>query len=288
MCRFLAYRGNTPLLLKELLEVPVNSLINQSKRAKEGLHGINADGFGIAWYDQDVDSTPGVFKSVQPAWNDQNLMHLARKVQSKCFLGHVRASTVGDVTLNNCHPFTYENYAFVHNGTIRHFSETRRDLTNELEDHFFNEIKAQTDSEHLFALIMHFLHLDPKKCLESAVKHSFEWVTENQKDKDNTYFARLNICITDGTELISTRYVTKDAESLSLYYATKHFDAHFAEHSSEDTSDLNTYTVIASEPLSDYTKEWKEVPDNHYIYIDANKKMHIKSFFDRQAEAKAS
>ncbi|HBN22737.1 MAG TPA: class II glutamine amidotransferase [Holosporales bacterium] len=278
MCRFVAYIGNTPLLLKELLEAPENSLISQSRQAKKSSHIINADGFGIAWYDQNVDSTPGVFKSIQPAWNDKNLLHLSHKVRSKCFLGHVRASTVGDVTLNNCHPFTYKDYTFVHNGTICHFDKTRRALTNELDDHFFNEIKARTDSEHLFALMMHFLHLDPKKSLEGAMKRSFEWVVNNQKDKNKTHFSRLNICITDGKELISTRYATKNESSFSLYYATKHFEAPFSEQSLKEASASNIYTVIASEPLSDYTKEWKKVPANHYIHIQADQKMHIKPF----------
>ncbi len=283
MCRFVAYIGNTPILLKELLEAPKNSLINQSKQAKEGLHGINADGFGVAWYDHGVESTPGVFKSIQPAWNDSNLDHLARKVKSNCFLGHVRASTVGDVTLNNCHPFTCGDYSFVHNGTIRHFSDTRRALTTELEDVFFNEIHAQTDSEHLFALIMHFLHLDEKRSLEGAVKQSFEWVRKNQEGMDAEHFSRLNICLTNGKEMIATRYVTKGIEPLSLYYATKHFDAPFSESTPEETPDSSEYTVIASEPLSDYAKEWKEVPNNHYLYINETHQMHVKSFDDTTA-----
>jgi predicted glutamine amidotransferase len=161
----------------------------------------------------------------------------------------------------------------------------RRALTNELSDHFFNGIKAQTDSEHLFALIMNFLHLDPKKCLESAVKRSFQWVTDNQKDKDKTHFARLNICITDGTEFIATRYVTKNETSFSLYYATKNFDIPFAESSSDTTLDPSTYTVIASEPLSNDTKEWKEVPKNHYIHVDAHQKVHLKSFSNKQEKS---
>lgn len=278
MCRFLAYSGHTSLLLKELLEIPANSLISQSKQARKGSHIINADGFGIAWYDQNIDPTPGVFKSIQPAWNDKNLLHLSQKVRSRCFVGHVRASTVGDVTLNNCHPFTYKNYAFVHNGTIRHFDETRRALTNELDDHFFNEIKAQTDSEHLFALIMHFLHRDPDKSLENAIKRSFEWVTENQKYKGKEHFARLNICITDGKELISTRYVTKNEDSFSLYYATKHFKSPFTKLPPKDIPNPTSYTVIASEPLSAQSKEWEKVPENHYIHIDEKQKMRLKSF----------
>ena len=109
MCRLIGYRGKTSISLSELIEKPENSLIKQSLETKLGKKGINADGFGISWYNQDIDNTPGIFKSTQPAWNDNNLKHLCNKLLSNCFLGHVRASTVGDVTINNCHPFSYKN-----------------------------------------------------------------------------------------------------------------------------------------------------------------------------------
>ena len=154
MCRFVAYLGKKSILLNELLVKPKNSLINQSRDAKEGRLGLNADGFGLGWYSHEIDKIPGVFKSTQPAWNDNNLKHLANKIKSSCFLAHVRASTVGDIVLNNCHPFSYHEYAFVHNGTIRFFDKIKRQIINELDDIIFSEIKAQTDSEHLFFLIM--------------------------------------------------------------------------------------------------------------------------------------
>jgi glutamine amidotransferase len=157
MCRLVAYLGVKPILLGELIEKPENSLINQSKSAKNGCHIVNADGFGLSWYDQEVDNKPGIFKSIQPAWNDKNLSHIAQKVASNCFLGHIRASTIGDVTFNNCHPFSYQEYSFAHNGTIRQFEKLRRDLINFIDEELFLSIKAQTDSEHLFFLIMHFL-----------------------------------------------------------------------------------------------------------------------------------
>jgi ergothioneine biosynthesis protein EgtC len=274
MCRFVAYSGVNPILLKEIIADPENSLINQSKQAREGLHGINADGFGIAWYNQNIDPTPGVFKSIQPAWNDRNLHHIVRKIETNCFLGHVRASTVGDVTLNNCHPFTYENYSMVHNGTIRQFLALRRDLTDELDDVFFNHIKAQTDSEHLFALIMNFLHKDPARSLEQAVKKAFIWVEKNQAKRDEEHFSRLNIGITDGKEMIITRYVTKGYDPLSLYYASKTYRSDSTPTTSCDT----LRTLVASEPLNDFAHDWTEVPSNHYLHITPDHQMVIKGF----------
>ena len=66
MCRFVAYLGKRPVLLDSILDAPENSLISQSRHAREGLYGLNADGFGIAWYQHSVDNLPAVFKSILP------------------------------------------------------------------------------------------------------------------------------------------------------------------------------------------------------------------------------
>ncbi len=49
MCRFAAYLGE-PLLINEVISKPKDSLIKQSSAALESDVTINADGFGIGWY----------------------------------------------------------------------------------------------------------------------------------------------------------------------------------------------------------------------------------------------
>ena len=49
MCRWLAYSGS-PLLLKEALYGPANSLIEQSLHSQLGAETTNGDGFGVGWY----------------------------------------------------------------------------------------------------------------------------------------------------------------------------------------------------------------------------------------------
>ena len=144
MCRLVAYFGKEKILIQDLLVTPENSLIKQSHRAREGGHGINADGFGIAWYDFSLDHKPGLFKSIQPAWNDYNLKHLARKISSNCFLAHVRASTVGDVLQSNCHPFAYKEFSMVHNGTIRNFNQYKMQFIEKMGVELFLKIKGNT------------------------------------------------------------------------------------------------------------------------------------------------
>lgn len=262
MCRFVAYLSQQPIILDTIIEKPVNSLVDQSRQAREGKLGLNADGVGIAWYDHKIDSLPGVYKSIQPAWNDQNLHHLTRKIQSTCFLGHVRASTVGDVNLYNCHPFTYEQFSFVHNGTIRCFDQIKRSLLRSLSDESFALINGQTDSEYFFALLIDTLYKKDifshhNQTLEQMEKAVISTIQYTNKLIHDTAFSRLNTAFTDGKRLIATRYVSDKTESsLSLYYCT---------HTHESGE---AYIIVASEPLTDYFQEWSEVPENHMITID--------------------
>ena len=77
MCRWLAYSGS-PILLKEALYTPAHSLIDQSLHSRLGAETTNGDGFGVGWYGDAP--TPGVFHSIEPAWNDHNLRELANHV----------------------------------------------------------------------------------------------------------------------------------------------------------------------------------------------------------------
>ena len=80
MCRWLAYSGD-PVLLDELLYKPKNSLIVQSLHSRLGAETTNGDGFGVGWYG--AQPTPGLFHSVEPAWNDRNLRELATHVADR-------------------------------------------------------------------------------------------------------------------------------------------------------------------------------------------------------------
>ena len=128
MCRFLAYKGH-PVLMADLLTRSEQSLIRQSFKAREREEPLNGDGFGVGWYAFEIDPTPCVFTSVQPAWANRNLQRLADKIQSTCLFAHVRAASPGSpVTELNCHPFQYGNLLWMHNGRIAGFRQIRRAL----------------------------------------------------------------------------------------------------------------------------------------------------------------
>ena len=119
MCRWLAYSGS-PILMKDVLYRGTNSLVDQSLHSRLGAEPTNGDGFGVGWYG--APDTPGVFHSIEPAWNDQNLRELAGHISSPLFFTHIRAAIGSAVQQTNCHPFRHDNWLFMHNGYINEFA----------------------------------------------------------------------------------------------------------------------------------------------------------------------
>jgi glutamine amidotransferase len=104
MCRWLAYYG-APVLIHDALYTPHHSLIDQSYDSKLGAETTNGDGVGIGWYSSEP--TPAVFRSIEPAWNDQNLSEITAHVRSPLFFAHIRAAIGSPVQQTNCHPYRH-------------------------------------------------------------------------------------------------------------------------------------------------------------------------------------
>ena len=125
MCRWLAYSGS-PVSIEDLLYRPEHSLIDQSLHSRLGAETTNGDGFGVGWYGEA--DTPGVYRSIEPAWNDRNLRDLSAHIRSPLVFAHIRAAIGSAVQETNCHPFRYGKWLFMHNGFIGDFQKVRRDL----------------------------------------------------------------------------------------------------------------------------------------------------------------
>ena len=103
MCRFVLYHG-PELTLELLTTLPKHSIVHQSYKSELRSEPLNGDGFGIAWYSPEHSPEPAVFRSITPAWSNQNLANVARVTSSKTILAHVRAASPGlPVIETNCH-----------------------------------------------------------------------------------------------------------------------------------------------------------------------------------------
>lgn len=273
MCRFIAYSGQ-PILLEKVLLRPANSLIKQSMQAKESDVRTNGDGFGLGWYVPHIDNEPGLFTSISPAWNDQNLLHLTHKIESPCFFAHVRAASAGGVTQYNCHPFIHRQWMFMQNGGLNDFIDVKRHLRHLLDDDIYNWIQGETDSEHIFAL---FLQLAKKHDLKetTVVVNVLKETFATLKDLINKYGKKgpsyYNLCLTDGNRIFTCRYSTDTSEYLSLHYLTEHTLVRDKDmRNIEQNDDETPFVLIASERLTIFNEEWVDVPKNNIMAVDNN------------------
>ncbi len=275
MCRYVAYLGKDPIILSEILQKPENSLIDQSRAARETDMTLNGDGVGIAWYNHSIDATPALYKSILPAWNDKNLTHIANKVRSTCFLGHVRSSTIGNVNLENTHPYIYQQYAFVHNGTIEDFDKLKYSLHKLLKQDVFNAIHGQTDSEHLFMLLMHYLNQSmanaTTKQIIKAYHKMISQITKRQRRFGGSTKARISTVLTDGERLFASRYHSYNSLAPLTLYFTK---LNLANNKLQNND--NNAILIASERLNDCADAWIEVPMNHLLVVEKNLETYLE------------
>jgi len=268
----MAYMGS-PIIIDKLLYQPKNSLINQSINAKELEEPLNGDGFGIGWYVADVNYEPVTFVSINPAWSNRNLRNLAPKIRTECFIAHVRAASVGEVSESNCHPFQYKNLLMMHNGGVENFSLIKRQIREPLSDEFYNWIKGQTDSEHIFALLLHYLFKETSEVTPESVIHAFERTFEHlnrlMKQFGIHEAAYLNMVVTNGLFVVGTRYVSDPKENaLTLYHSeATHYAVENGVSQMTDSADGARAVLVVSEKLSD-EKDWTLVPSNHFVIVD--------------------
>ncbi len=256
MCRWLAYSGS-PVLLEELLLKPAHSLVDQSLNSRLGATTTNGDGFGIGWYG--AEDTPGVFHSVEPAWNDHNLRELAQHLTSPLVFAHIRASTGTAIQQTNCHPFRHGRWLWMHNGAIREFDSVKRDLAFAVDPSLYPLIEGSTDSELFFYLALSLgLEDDPPSAVERAV--GFIEATGYAHGVEHP--VQMTVATTDGTTLWTFRY-SSERNSRSLFYSTdvETLRAQYPDHPVLHTGSPESRLVV-SEPLGDLVGVWNEVPES--------------------------
>ncbi len=258
MCRWLAYSG-APILLETALYSPANSLIDQSLHSKLGAEATNGDGFGVGWYDHY--EVPGVFRSIEPAWNDANLRELSRHVTSRLFFAHLRAAIGSPVQQTNCHPFRHGKWLFMHNGYVDELARVRRDLVFAVDESLYPEITGTADTEILFYLALSFgLEDDPA----DAIARAIGLVEQVGHDKGVKFPFQGTIATTDGDRMWCFRY-SSERRSRSLYFTRSvptlrelYPDREVLQEASDDAR------LVVSEPIGNLPGAWQEVPESSY------------------------
>ena len=258
MCRWMAYSGS-PVLLEELLYKPKHSLIDQSLHSTMGAETTNGDGFGIGWYGEGP--TPGIFHSIEPAWNDQNLRELANHIRSPLVFAHIRAAIGSPVQQTNCHPFRHGRWLFMHNGAIRELDRVKRDLILAVDPELYKEIRGSTDTEILFYLALtQGLENDPP----AAVARAVGIVEDVGRRHGVEHPIQMTLAMSDGVSIWAFRH-SSEGDSRSLFYSTAIETLRGLYPDNQLFQDVDVETrLIVSEPLGDLKGAWNAVPESSY------------------------
>lgn len=277
MCRLMGYLGQ-PVLVQEALYQFQNSLVSQSLKACESKFVVNGDGFGLGWYDFGIDSTPGLFRSIRPAWNDVNLKYLSKKLKVSNFIAHIRAATAGGVDTDNCHPFHLDRFLFAHNGNVDNFKKIRRTWQSQLDQDLYESINGQTDSEHIFALwFQEWRQQMAEYSLDAyaqALQHTLDRIARIQHAHALKSTSHINCVLSDGEQLMAMRYTNDHTQAPSLYYAKGLLRCE-NEIVSVHAQHPHQAVLIASEKMDD-TSDWQEVPENHFVFVQKDLTISMK------------
>ena len=207
---------------------------------------------------------------------------LAPKIQTECFVAHVRAASVGEVSESNCHPFQYRNLLMMHNGGVENFSRIKRKIREPLNDELYNWIKGQTDSEHLFAYVLNHLYSMPQPSISpETIMNAFEKTFADLKRMMNDHGisepAYLNMVITNGNFFVATRYITDPQQQpLTLYHSEG------GRYVVEDgisfmraPEDDDQAVLVVSEKLTE-EKHWTAIPANHFVVVDDSLQVRVR------------
>lgn len=243
MCRFQGYIGPS-VGLAGLLYGQDYGLDRQAWAPRHQQHGnVNADGWGVGWYDQSLQPEPARYRTTAPMWADRNFPEMAPLISSACVVAAVRDASPGmPVDKSSTAPFMSGRFLLAHNGlidgfragvgtTLRRWLSTRRD----------SEILGGSDSEVAFAIMLD--RLDKGASLEAALREAIDEIT-------SITTGRFNFLLTDGSQLMATRA----GDSLYVW---------------SEESEEGHRTAVVSEPLDD-GEGWLDIPDRSIVIAARN------------------
>ena len=239
MCRHLAYLG-PPVSLEAVLVEPPHGLLRQSWAPRCQQHGtVNADGFGVGWWEPARRSEPARYRRAVPMWTDRSFASFAGLVHAGAVLAAVRSATAGyAVEESGAAPFSTGAWLFSHNGRVEGWTAgVGHSLRRRLSETHAGILEGTSDSEVLFALTLDRLAdgLGPGAALEAVVA-----------EVAGGAGGRLNLLLGDGRRVAATAW----GDTLFLRRRAG-------------------AVVVASEPWDDQP-HWEPVPDRSVVEAAAD------------------
>lgn len=219
--------------------------------------GPHRDGWGIAFYEG---KAVREFRDPAPSF-DSPIAHLIRSVPIKSctVISHIRQANVGDICLENTHPFGRElwgrNWCFAHNGQLPGVEELP--LLNYIP-------VGSTDSEYAFCWLL------------GQVREKFPVAPENPED----LWCFLKNCADRLLAFGVCNLLFSDAEYLYAFCATKlsvitrrapFGEAHLSDRElavdfGKETTSKDVVTVVATEPLTN-DEHWQGLSRGDFLVL---------------------
>ncbi len=266
MCRLYCFRATEPTKVECTLVHAQNALMVQSRRDRAGLsHG---HGWGVATYE---DHHPRVERQAWAAFHGEHFQRAAARIHSRTVLAHVRRATVGLPALENTHPFTWNQWAFAHNGTIPRFKQLRPRILSAIAPARRELIVGETDSEHVFQLLLTLHEREPDMPLVEIVRLGVQQLVSWCADLNTDGKVALNLMLTNGEQLAGSRL------GRTLYRVERKSvqDCEICgfPHVHHTPGKEYRAVVVASEPISH--EDWEEVPERSVYSISEDMRLHI-------------
>ncbi|MQY10409.1 Gamma-glutamyl-hercynylcysteine sulfoxide hydrolase [Streptomyces sp. RB5] len=234
MCRHIAWLGEHPRGVAELLTDPPRGLYEQSWAPRRQRHGtVNADGFGIGWYPPA--GPPARYRRAVPVWADGNLPDLARTLRTTALLAAVRDATAGTSQDESAAaPYTSGPWLFSHNGAVPDWERLPADAGLPLTAERLLRLESRCDAALLWAAA------DGQLAAGAEPDEALARVVRDTAAVRPT--ARLNLLLTDGDRIAATRWGD------TLWYRAGAGEV-----------------LVASEPDDAPGAPWQEVPDHSVL-----------------------
>jgi predicted glutamine amidotransferase len=204
MSRLFAYVGNDQDRVKCAL-YPARSLLVADAAAVSTF-----DAWGLGFYQGEEVLLQ---RRPKPPAEPVDFYALTRDLRTDVIVGHVRAGTIGQPKNENTHPFRFRSWLFAHHGTIPNFEQHKQELLGEVPDFLQRNIRGQTDSEHLFHMMLAFLHgetkLDDPNVSISLVRDAVQTSVAKVRQVVGAAAAETMECalaLTNGRVLLATRH----------------------------------------------------------------------------------
>lgn len=259
MSRLIAYMGNDPQRVACALYPARKALVTDP---------AEVDSWGIGFYQGEVLLQRRPKAPTEPI----DFYAVARELRTDCIIAHARKGTFGSPKNENTHPFRFRSWLFAHHGAVPEFPASQPAMLERVPDFLRRNIRGQTDSEHLFHLVLAQLHergrLDdpnvPVQVVADAVRAGLAGVG-----------GECALAITNGRVLVATRRGAP-VHTMRRQSVT---DCPVCREPSPpkriDHEHLRAVIIVADAPES-ALEGFTEVPDHHFILVNHELKLSVE------------